>query len=613
MGLGHKRKRNAISETSKGTKSMKSHDNEDQDMLSGNDSNSELEDQDMEAPSSGAEDEDNAWGGIAEQPPSQANGHSGDSHNVKVPPTAQELKSIRDATDLYRSSSFKLQIDALLPNVRPKYTRSTPLDKFLHSLHAFLNTLKSIPAQHPLEASKELLSKGKGVAIPYPLPLPTEDTNWKVSFEKPSEILLAGSWPTKLSVKSKDGERFGVDVGVVMPEDLFQEKDYLNGRVLHKRAYYLAVIASAIKGKKSGLNVDVLYGTAHGDPRLTCLVLRPKADGSQTDFTKLNTEVRIVPILPSSSPIPLTRLSPRRSNIRTSSDPANASDLPTPIYNNSILLNVTAKKHILRLHALKERVQAFSDALALLRVWANQRGYGTGTRMCVRGFEVAGMIWATILDLLISGEEPTKGAFGKGSGTRKPLGKGLSSYQLFRAALDFLARHDWTQSRLFVKSENGHRFSPEEFDSHVAVLVDATSSINVLAQVPSGSLAMLKYDAALTLETLNANSMSQDPFSEVFMKDHRALQTRFDVVMRVDLSSAELRGPSLHTTLDHGSPTTPFSTLSNPLSRLLSATEPRPLLSSTLLTKHGRSPKRTHQISLSSTSDSFLTPKTLSG
>lgn len=166
-----------------------------------------------------------------------------------------------------------------------------------------------------------------------------------------------------------------------------------------------------------------------------------QTDGSQTDFTKLNVEVRIVPILPSSSPIPLTRLSPRRSNIRTSSDPTNASDLPTPIYNNSILLNVTAKKHILRLHALKERVQAFSDALALLRVWANQRGYGTGTRMCVRGFEGAGMIWATILDLLISGEEPTKGAFGKGSGTRKPLGKGLSSYQLFRAALDFLGTY----------------------------------------------------------------------------------------------------------------------------------------------------------------------------
>lgn len=62
----------------------------------------------------------------------------------------------------------------------------------------------------------------------------------------------------------------------------------------------------------------------------------------------------------------------------------------------------------------------------------------------MRGFESAGMIWATVLDLLISGEEPNAGAFGggKGSSMRKPLGKGLSSYQLFRAALDFLGMSD---------------------------------------------------------------------------------------------------------------------------------------------------------------------------
>ena len=30
--------------------------------------------------------------------------------------------------------------------------------------------------------------------------------------------MLVGSWPNKLSVKPKDGEKFGVDFGVVMPE-----------------------------------------------------------------------------------------------------------------------------------------------------------------------------------------------------------------------------------------------------------------------------------------------------------------------------------------------------------------------------------------------------------
>ena len=69
----------------------------------------------------------------------------------------------------------------------------------------------------------------------------------------------------------------------------------------------------------------------------------------------------------------------------------------------------------------------------------------------MRGFESAGMIWATILDLLVSGEEPISGAFGGNGKTvtgRKPLGKGLSSYQLFRAALDFLGKSDGYMRRV---------------------------------------------------------------------------------------------------------------------------------------------------------------------
>ena len=76
-----------------------------------------------------------------------------------------------------------------------------------------------IPAtqpQHPLEASRRLLKKN--VSIPYSLPLPTEDTNWKVSFEAPSDITLVGSWPNKISVKTKDGHPYGVDVAVEMPD-----------------------------------------------------------------------------------------------------------------------------------------------------------------------------------------------------------------------------------------------------------------------------------------------------------------------------------------------------------------------------------------------------------
>jgi U3 small nucleolar RNA-associated protein 22 len=39
-----------------------------------------------------------------------------------------------------------------------------------------------------------------------------------VSFEKPADVTLVGSWANKISVKGKDGRNFGVDLAVEMPE-----------------------------------------------------------------------------------------------------------------------------------------------------------------------------------------------------------------------------------------------------------------------------------------------------------------------------------------------------------------------------------------------------------
>jgi U3 small nucleolar RNA-associated protein 22 len=53
--------------------------------------------------------------------------------------------------------------------------------------------------------------------VPFPMPLPTEDTNWKVAFEPPTDLTLVGSWANNLSVKGRDGKRFIIDVAVEMP------------------------------------------------------------------------------------------------------------------------------------------------------------------------------------------------------------------------------------------------------------------------------------------------------------------------------------------------------------------------------------------------------------
>jgi U3 small nucleolar RNA-associated protein 22 len=165
-------------------------------------------------------------------------------------------------------------------------------------------------------------------------------------------------------------------------------------------------------------NVATLFQTFNSD-----------LDGSPTDFTKLSAYIRIIPVLSPSSPIPLHRLSPSHSNIRTSSPASPSAPQPsTPIYNTALLLAFASKPHLLSTYTLLNTITSFHDALTLLRVWANQRGY---THDGIFGFDGKGGLWSAVLGVVLGGEE---------GGKRKPVGKGLSSYQLFRAALDFFGR-----------------------------------------------------------------------------------------------------------------------------------------------------------------------------
>ncbi|KIJ60730.1 hypothetical protein HYDPIDRAFT_31953 [Hydnomerulius pinastri MD-312] len=472
---------------------------------------------------------------------------SGHAHTNK-PPTGDELRAMKDAADLYQSSSFKLQIDALLPNVRPKESRKAPLDRFLLALRSHLLSLPPIEPQNPVTAARTLSKKG--VAVPFALPHPNQEAKWKVAFERPSDVNVVGSWANQICVKKKDGGNFGVDLTVEMPSSLFQEKDYLDARYFHKRSYYLAVIAQSVS---STFEVDTFYGSALGDPRLTLLVLRPRK-ASEHDFTKTHAEVRIIPVLPLSHPIPFSRLSPSHSNVRlestSSSQQPSFTSSSTPIYNTAILLSTYPKLSLLSTNTLTKTSPAFVDAHALLRIWANQRGYGEGA-MCIRGFEGKGSLWASLLGLIIGGEEPAGGKAGK-TGMRRPIGKGLSSYQLFRASLDFLAKHEFGKSPAFVKSANGHRFPPDEYTSnHCAVFVDATSTLNTLADVPLTSLDMLRYDAQQTLEHLNNSLGADDIFADIFLKDQTHLSKRCDAIVRVDLSHVS-KHPSALEFVDYG-------------------------------------------------------------
>jgi U3 small nucleolar RNA-associated protein 22 len=230
----------------------------------------------------------------------------------------------------------------------------------------------------------------------------------------------------------------------------------MNGRFFHKRAFYLAVIANRVSDPSSKLNMDAFYESKRGDPRLTMLILQFKhgassicqlplkadrlAEDTPTDFSEMNTVIRIIPTLSPSSPIRLSRLSPTRSNLHihvSESADSGHHNLATPLYNAVLMLAFSPQRDVLSVNMLKNDTPGYRDALALLRVWAYQRGYGEGRRTCIGGFEGSGPLWNSVLELLIRGDEYHDTTNPK----RRPFGNGLSSYQLFKAALNFLCMY----------------------------------------------------------------------------------------------------------------------------------------------------------------------------
>ncbi|CUA70802.1 U3 small nucleolar RNA-associated protein 22 [Rhizoctonia solani] len=469
-------------------------------------------------------------------------------------PTTQELVELREGAELFKSNSFKLQLEEFLREVSASESQRSTVEKFLMTLHEHLMNLPSIaPCKPPTMIEKR-------IAVPYPAPLPSQDSQWTVSFERPSNIQLVGSWANGVAVRGNDHTGFSIDVGVEMPSSLLREKDYLNARYFHQRAYYLAVIASSLSAKGNSLGLtaeDLAYESLEYDIRRTTLVISPTKDSSsELCRSKSPLSIKIIPILPSNHPLSERHLGPNRACIRTSI----SSDLdptPTPLYNNTTLLGTTPISHLLLIHTAKSQIPAFGDTLALLRVWANQRGYGTGAShksdsnsspaaRCVRGFGCLGAWWSAVIVYLVLGGKQIKGVK-----KQARIGRGLSSYQLFRAVLDFLAKHDFGTSPVFLGE------SPFDLadwkEQHDAVFVDASGKYNMLAGVPLESLELLRLDAQASLALLD--EASDEAFEAVFLHDLRNPRLRFDYSLRVPLDCAKSKNETLSATLEWSSRT----------------------------------------------------------
>lgn len=473
--------------------------------------------------------------------------------HLYAPPTNEEMQGLRETGDLFKSNIVKLQIEEMLENVRPAYHKTAPLETALRRLQEVFAAIPSIKPRPVSEASQAIQSIFPfPVHIPFADPQPSSSANYKFAFEPPTGLQLVGSWPLKVATMRPEG--IDVDLAVTMPSSLFQEKDHLNMRYFHKRAFYLAVLAAAISAASDKLGLTAAYELEGADAKKPMLVLQPIKNKGDTDFTKLKAEIRIR-LAHELDIFPVGRLAPSRNNFRTNTESNDASSssaaaaaageaaTPTPRYNAAILFDSMRTPHLLYLHATAKACPAFADACALLKVWSFQRGFGSGTsskstnlRRTVLGTENARFVLTMVLAHLLHGEDKTSlsSSSSRLAAPRAKLANSFSSYQLFRGVIDWLANHPFREQPVFMKAAASmgvpslhNKVDREDFSRHFDyAILDPSGALNLVANWSSGSLDLLQHEAKITAAMLDDGDA--DRFDDLFLTPRGSPLSVFD-------------------------------------------------------------------------------------
>ncbi|KAK2757848.1 hypothetical protein FQN54_004254 [Arachnomyces sp. PD_36] len=421
------------------------------------------------------------------------------------------------ASGLYKSSFFKLQVDELLTGLRPNYDQQ--ISKIQKTLHKLKGIIEAIPNREPrplLEAEKEL-RKESGIAIPFPEPRPGKDTKYTFGYSKPVNINVVGSLALKTWTKTPGS--FSIDLAVTIPSSAFQEKDYLNYRYFHKRAYYIACIAAGIKNQ-TGLNAHYCYQDEN-TLRPVIVVEPTGAEDDDHEFVRSKISIRIITAI-ENDVFPISKLLPEKNNIRqnraTEESPNTDAAVrdSTPEYNATLRSEATVAHYLKFLHSASVKCDAFGDSCLLGRTWLHQRAFKTSHH----GGGFGHFEWAAMVASL----------FHCGGPNGKPvLSQNYSSYQIFKATIQFIVGTDLIKQPLL--------FSPGALTLHptdTPMFYDGKSGLNILYKMSPWSYRLLRHEARLTLAMLNAPQ--SDNFDRIFITRVGEPLLRFDHIFSIKTS-----------------------------------------------------------------------------
>ncbi|KAL7620049.1 U3 snoRNP protein [Parahypoxylon ruwenzoriense] len=419
------------------------------------------------------------------------------------------------------ASAFILETEELLKEVKFDYSRTS--SDVEDTLRQFKDLIEALEPHEPLpigEVSPKF-ERSSRVTIPYPDPKPGKDSPYKLSFEKPAQVNVVGSWILKTNVKSQTD--LAVDMIVVMPPSVFQEKDYLNLRYFYKRAYYLAYITARFR-KTWSESMEFTFDYLHGNTLLPILVARPKNDVDNGDDPndadarrKSRPAIRIIPCAPEGF-FPAAKLTTTNNAIRQGNpEDVEGAKVPTPFYNTTLKAESQFTSYLRLLHKAANSCSAFRDACVLGRIWLQQRGFNGS----IHGSGFGHFEWAVLMALLL------QGGGRKGEAVLSPS---LHSTQLFKATLQFLASANLHKKPLVIGRDSPNM---DTLRQNMPILHDTARGINVLYKMAPWSITLLTEQAKWSLAAINDSPLDQ--FEPLFIiKADQPLQM-FDLVLNINI------------------------------------------------------------------------------
>ncbi|RKU44513.1 hypothetical protein DL546_006072 [Coniochaeta pulveracea] len=401
-------------------------------------------------------------------------------------------------------TTFVLETAELLAESRFDYERSLEgVDELLRRLKTSIEAIETHEAI-PINDAAKKLKKAHGVIVPFPEPGPPKDSNYKLAFSKPAAFNVVGSYVSRTMVKVQ--EDHAVDMIVVIPKEVLQEKDYLNLRYFYKRAYYAAKFAAALQIEFDGV-ADLTFESLNDNPLLPTVSLKPR---------KGDYRIRVIPCAPDGY-FPKQKLGATAGLIRSGADDDKKAHAPTPFYNSTLKADGSYVPYLRVLKQAEKSCPAFKDACMLGRIWLRQRGFGGA--MSRGGF--GHFEWSVLMALLLQ------------TGGRKEtaaLSPSLNPSQLFKATIQYLAATDFLKKPFILGSKEE---GLEAIRESGPVIYDAPRQLNLAYKMSSSSGFLLQQFAKWTHALLNDKSVDQ--FAPTFITKVNQPALMFDLNASLDM------------------------------------------------------------------------------